>query len=33
MTNNDLQNPTEKTKDRATQTPLRPGCDPTCSGM
>ena len=31
MTNNDLQNNTQKTKDRVTRTPLKPGCDHRCS--
>ena len=30
MTNNDLQNITHKTKDRVTQTPLKPGMNPGC---
>jgi hypothetical protein len=32
-TNNDLQNITQKTKDRATRTPLKIGCELMCLGM
>ena len=32
MTNNDLQNTTQKTKDRATRTPLKTGCEHMCPG-
>jgi len=32
MTNNDLQNITQKTEDRATRTPLRSGDNLRCSG-
>jgi hypothetical protein len=31
-TNNDLQNTTQKTKDRETRTPLKPGGELRCSG-
>jgi len=31
-TNNDLQNTMQKTKDRATRTPLKTGCELRCSG-
>jgi len=31
-TNNDLQNIKQKTKDRATRTPLKTGCELRCSG-
>jgi len=32
MTNNDLQNITQKTKDRVTRTPLKSGGELQCSG-
>ena len=32
MTNNDLQNTTQKTKDRATRTPIKTGCEHMCPG-
>jgi hypothetical protein len=31
-TNNDLQSTTQKTKDRATRTPLKSGCELSCAG-
>jgi len=31
-TNNDLQNTTQKNKDRATRTPLKTGSERSCSG-
>ena len=31
-TNNDIQNTTQKTKDRSTRTPLKASCELRCSG-
>ena len=31
-TNNNVQNTTQKTKDQATRTPLKTGCDLSCTG-